>query len=301
MKKMTIEEYDKKLQEKYPKDNLSCLEYSLMTKPCIIQCNNCGKIYSFTQGQFALKRKDIFCKKCKDSNKWKETKEKFKNWLNYQQNFTLIDDLSDIHDSQQHVKCRCNKCGKVQENKKIYDYLRGIRCYCETKSSKKTEQILRKELDNEYDFSFEEYVNTDTKMSFIHKKCGQDFIYTPRDLLRNYGFCPNCNKNRSHGENIIRKLLVDASITFIEEYQINIDKQTLRLDFFLPKDNIAIEFNGIQHYQSVQHFGGQKAFIKRQRYDNIKKQWCERNNIKLIIIKYNEDILKRLKMEGVIK
>ena len=44
MKKMTIEEYDKKLQEKYPKDNLSCLEYSLMTKPCIIQCNNCGKI-----------------------------------------------------------------------------------------------------------------------------------------------------------------------------------------------------------------------------------------------------------------
>ena len=65
MKKMTIEEYNKKLQEKYPKDNLSCLEYSLMTKPCVIQCNNCGKIYSFTQGQFALKRKDIFCKKCK--------------------------------------------------------------------------------------------------------------------------------------------------------------------------------------------------------------------------------------------
>ena len=138
-------------------------------------------------------------------------------------------------------------------------------------------------------------------MSFIHKKCGQDFIYTPRDLLRNYGFCPNCNKNRSHGENIIHKLLVDASIPFIEEYQINIDKQTLRLDFFLPKDDIAIEFNGIQHYQSVQHFGGQEAFIKRQKYDNIKKQWCERNNIKLIIIKYDEDILKRLKMEGVIK
>ena len=65
--------------------------------------------------------------------------------------------------------------------------------------------------------------------------------------------------------------------------------------------NIAIEFNGIQHYQSVQHFGGQEAFIKRQKYDNIKKQWCERNNIKLIIIKYNENILKRLQMEGVIK
>lgn len=65
MKKMAIEEYNKKLQEKYPKDNLSCLEYSLMTKPCIIQCNNCGTIYSFTQGQFALKRKIYFVKNVK--------------------------------------------------------------------------------------------------------------------------------------------------------------------------------------------------------------------------------------------
>ena len=72
-------------------------------------------------------------------------------------------------------------------------------------------------------------------------------------------------------------------------------KKRLSFDFYLPDSNICIEYNGIQHYEPVEHFGGQDRFKNQLLHDNIKREYCENNNIKLIIIiRYDEDIDEKL-------
>lgn len=59
-------------------------------------------------------------------------------------------------------------------------------------------------------------------------------------------------------------------------------------DFYLPNNNICIEYQGKQHYQIIDYFGGEKGFEDRQRNDNIKKEFCKTNNIPLLEIQYGE-------------
>ena len=44
-----------------------------------------------------------------------------------------------------------------------------------------------------------------------------------------------------------------------------------RIDIFLKKNKVAIEYHGFQHYSPLQFFGGEKAFKKRQIDDKKKR------------------------------
>jgi hypothetical protein len=57
------------------------------------------------------------------------------------------------------------------------------------------------------------------------------------------------------------------------------------LDIFLPEYNIAVEYQGLQHYQPIEYFGGEAAFQKNQQRDFKKKDLCEKNGCHLICIK----------------
>ena len=46
------------------------------------------------------------------------------------------------------------------------------------------------------------------------------------------------------------------------------------------RKNICIEFNGKQHYEPIDFFGGVDRFEKQQINDNIKVNYCNDNNIK---------------------
>jgi hypothetical protein len=66
-------------------------------------------------------------------------------------------------------------------------------------------------------------------------------------------------------------------------------KYPLRFDFYLPEYNSCVEFNGLQHYEPIDFFGGDDGFKLSQIRDKIKKEYCDNNNIPLIIIRYDED------------
>ena len=53
---------------------------------------------------------------------------------------------------------------------------------------------------------------------------------------------------------------------------------------------MCIEYDGEQHYKSVEHWGGLNGLLDRQKKDKIKTDYCLINNIKLIRIKYNQKI-----------
>ena len=62
----------------------------------------------------------------------------------------------------------------------------------------------------------------------------------------------------------------------------------LRFDFVIfNKEKITIiECQGEQHYNPVDHFGGEKQFLRQQSYDNKKREYCKQHNLRLIEIPY---------------
>ena len=80
------------------------------------------------------------------------------------------------------------------------------------------------------------------------------------------------------------------NISYIPQYKFDDCRfyRTLPFDFYLPKYNICIEYDGQQHYEIVEHFGGFDKFVDTKIRDTIKSEYCKKNNIKLIRIPYWE-------------
>jgi very-short-patch-repair endonuclease len=62
----------------------------------------------------------------------------------------------------------------------------------------------------------------------------------------------------------------------------------LKFDFYLPNYNLCIEYDGRQHFEPIDFFGGEKNFEIIKKRDKIKNEYCLNNNIHLIRIPYNE-------------
>jgi len=68
-------------------------------------------------------------------------------------------------------------------------------------------------------------------------------------------------------------------------------KSTLFLDFFIPTLMLGIEVHGRQHYEFCKFFHKTMAgFLQSNKRDFIKEDWCELNNIELIVLKYSDSI-----------
>jgi hypothetical protein len=66
-------------------------------------------------------------------------------------------------------------------------------------------------------------------------------------------------------------------------------KATLFLDFFIPEFDLAIEVHGNQHFEFVPFFHKSKAgYIEYQHRDRCKQAWCDKNNIKLLVLRFDE-------------
>jgi hypothetical protein len=98
----------------------------------------------------------------------------------------------------------------------------------------------------------------------------------------------------SKGEKFIRNILTDNNIQYIPQKQFD-DCQTisskgrctkLRFDFYLPEYNTVVEYDGIQHHEPVEVFGGLKNLELIQHRDEIKNQYCRDNDIKMIRVSY---------------
>lgn len=79
------------------------------------------------------------------------------------------------------------------------------------------------------------------------------------------------------------------SFTIIREYNPK-ELQGLRIDIFIQELNLAIEYQGQQHFQPVKAFGGEEAFKKLQERDSLKKRLCKDLGIELKYFTYKEKL-----------
>lgn len=64
------------------------------------------------------------------------------------------------------------------------------------------------------------------------------------------------------------------------------------MDFYLPDYNVAIECQGIQHFEPVETFGGYEAFEKIIERDRIKKKHCVKVTVLNCYILWNINLRK---------
>ena len=64
----------------------------------------------------------------------------------------------------------------------------------------------------------------------------------------------------------------------------------LELDVYIDELRLGIEYQGIQHYQPIKHWGGTDSLKKTEERDRKKRELCKLNNVKLIEIRYDEEL-----------
>jgi len=179
---------------------------------------------------------------------------------------------------------------------KAGNHLRGDRCSrCTNNKKLTTEEFIEKAKlihGNKYDYSITEYIKQSKKIKIICNIHGE-FEQNPNNHLNNNG-CPKCKESK--GEKEIREWLIKNNINYKPQHRFPDCRNilTLPFDFYLPEYNTCIEYNGRQHYEPINKWGGVENLKEIQRRDKIKMEYCKNNNIPLLIIKYNDKIIKKL-------
>jgi len=177
------------------------------------------------------------------------------------------------------IKCKNEILNQLARNK-AFDKNKFIKLSTETHG-------------NKYDYSKVNYFNMVNKVEIICYKHGS-FFQSPKCHINQNQGCPKCKISK--GEIKILNFLENNNIKYIHQHSFPLckNKRILLFDFYLPNYNLCIEFDGIQHNKSIKIFGGEEGFKYIQYNDKIKNKFCLKNNIKLIRIKYNQNIEKIL-------
>lgn len=176
-------------------------------------------------------------------------------------------------------------------------HLSGNGCpTCNKNTRRNTEEFI--EMSNnvhnfKYSYDKIEYVNDRTKVIITCPKHG-DFISMPNNHIFGETGCYKCQSSK--GEELIRRYLIEQKIQFEEQKKFSDckNKRCLPFDFYIPCKNILIEFQGYQHFNEVKRSKKMDNnllklnFEKIQKNDQIKKEWCKNNNMKLLEISYLE-------------
>lgn len=186
----------------------------------------------------------------------------------------------------------CEKHGEFEQMPN--NHLNGSGCsYCNYKISNNDfiERCISIHSDK-FNYDRVVYIGND---DYIEIGCKTHGYFNQKARIHLDGFgCSKCKE--SIGERKISNILDYNNIKYISQYRLDDCKNKLPLpfDFYLPELNICIEYNGIQHYEPVEYFGGDKAFEYRKKNDKIKADYCNNNGIELLIISYNDNVEDKL-------
>ena len=135
------------------------------------------------------------------------------------------------------------------------------------------------------------YEDSHTNILVKCKEYGREWYIIPNNALTR-GIKCTCNKkdNISNGELFIFDTLNKYNIDFIYQFSfeglLGVNGGLLSYDFYLPKHNLLIEFQGMQHEQPIDYFGGEEKFKIQKQHDLAKRKYASQNNINLLEIWY---------------
>lgn len=203
-------------------------------------------------------------------------------------------------DSSKKIEIICPKHGSFWQRPS--DHRRGFGCsLCSNKKRHTTKsfiQLAQKIHGTRYDYSEVIYVSMNKQIRLICPKHG------------NFDMIPNWHVHGSQiGCSLCRMSKGEVSIgRFLDELSIEYERQKKFLgclspesgknylyDFFLPKQNLCIEFDGAQHFSSKHYRGRTESITKQEELfrliqlsDKTKTEFCEKEKINLLRISYKQ-------------
>ena len=282
-----------------------------------IFCNDCG-VY-FEQNFYSHKNGNG-CRKCQYKTLSEKLKKSFDEFVESAKNihgeaYTYFD--NNYIKNNVKIGIMCNVCGtKFHQTPGNHIMGHGCPseiCVSEKISSKnkisKTEFIEQSKTIFGDAFTYHNYDGKHGKIEIRCLVCDHMFFRNGRDHLNSLG-CPNCSTDKSLGEKIIRQYLDGLNIFYEREKTFSdlrgISKYAiLKFDFYLQEYNLVIEFDGIHHFVYYSFSNKNKLtetektmeIQRRQRNDRIKDEYCHLKGIKMMRIKYTENIEDRLNAE----
>ena len=204
------------------------------------------------------------------------------------------------HDVSEHYKysvwwqCSKNK-NHIWKNKVKYRN-EGFGCpYCNKSRASEEYNLLidNPQLCKEWDYSKNKLKPTDytpyskKKVWWKCDKCEKSWKADISNRNNQDSLC-SCGKFISKGERKIKEFLDLHNIDYKSQYKFDNcrDKLPLPFDFYFPELEKMCEYNGSQHYEPHDYFGGESRFKIQQKHDQIKRDYCKENDIKLIEIPY---------------
>ena len=305
--RMTTDEFIEKAKkvhgDKYTYNNV---DYNRSRERVIITCPKHGDFLQSPNSHLT----GHGCNNCYLENKWSNTNEFIEKAKKIHGDKYSYDNV-DYNGDGVRVNITCPKHGDFPQLPN--NHLQGAgcsKCYFESKFSN-TDNFIEKAKKVHGDKYTYDNVNYKRENELVNITCPKhgDFPQSPSNHLQGNG-CPICSESK--GELIISKLLntleiqYDRGKKFDDCRNLKVGRYCRRLpfDFYLPEFNAVIEYDGLQHYEPVERFGGEETFKKTQIYDEIKNKYCKDNGIKMIRIPYTvkfDDILPLLKNELQIK
>lgn len=121
--------------------------------------------------------------------------------------------------------------------------------------------------------------------------CGNQCVVQTSDLTAGTTISCGCS-TMSSGELYIDSILEAAGVPYQRQYRIEDcrNKRPLPFDFCIFNSDESIktlvEYQGQQHYNAVDFWGGELGLKQRQMLDKIKSEYCETHGIPLLVIPY---------------
>lgn len=267
-----------------------------------VVCDYCGKEYTMTYCDYNSREDKIIdacngkCRALKqyDSSRNKRAKYQFDKVREVcdMYNYELLTKEEDFTTTHMDIRFICKKHG-VQKMM-LDNFIRGHKCYfCSYEerannlmhSSEYVKSIIESYNDNKLlnpkDYSGSNVHNLKIECG----SCGNIYITSFSDYISNMQIrCKSCANKESVAERRIREFLTCNKINFEQEkiFDNCRDIRRLPFDFYLPKYNLIIEFDGQHHFYET----GRGNYESTKKHDEIKNQYCKNNNIDLLRIPY---------------
>jgi len=296
-KRKTQEEFVKEIKEKYDKEYSVIGKYVNAKTKIKIRHNTCNKNFDMTPSNILSGQQCPFCKSLRLSKNQLMTDDDFKAEI-----YNLVGKeytvKSKYKGRYKNVIFHHNVCNTDFLMKPTKFINNGCRC---TNKDCLHNRISNKLRDNQKSFkekfdnrSQGEYVLLSKynlsceKILIKHLVCGNKFEMKANNFIQGQG-CPFCNISKA--ELKIRNFCINKSIDYVwqKSYDdlIGVNNGILFYDFYFPKNNILLEYQGQYHDGSLLNKCQTiEKLIMQQEHDKRKRQYAKDHNIKLIEIWY---------------
>lgn len=283
---ITHEEYVTRITNKNP-NILICGKYLAMKERIKVKCKICGHEWNPIAEKLVSGRGCPNCKAIAVGDRCRMNREDFIHRLNTVNPNIQI--LSEYINNRTKIKCRCKIDGNIWfgiPSNLLHNKTGCPKCsHCYRRTPKEFESeisIINPNIEIITDFN-----GVEKKVKCKCKMDNHIWYATPHELLCGTG-CPQCCESK--GEKVIRKWLTEQGFNYEAQKSfdnlIGVGNMPLSYDFFIPKFNTLIEYQGEQHKRAFEYFGGEEKLTKQREHDHRKKEYAKLHGIKLLEIWY---------------